>query len=102
MPPGGAAIRSATSRWSMSTKRSGRGSSPSTWWSTGLVMWYGRLATRSQGALDEVVQGDVEDVALDAAEASGSSAKRSAQVGGQPSVDLDGGDLGAGREQRRR
>ena len=38
MPPGGEAIRSATSRWTMSVKRSGRGSSSSIWWSTGLVM----------------------------------------------------------------
>ena len=49
MAPGGAAMRSATSRWTMSTKRAGRGSSSRTWCRMGLVMWYGTLATRAQG-----------------------------------------------------
>ena len=45
--PGGAAIRSATSRWTISTRRAGRGGAPSKACRIGLVMWYGRLATTS-------------------------------------------------------
>ena len=47
--PGGAAIRSATSRWTISTSRSGRGCAPRSAVQDGLVMWYGRLATTSNG-----------------------------------------------------
>ena len=68
MPPGGAAIRSATSRWSISTNRSGRGSASRTRCSTGLVMWYGRLATRSHGASTRSSRSHVQDVALDQAQ----------------------------------
>ena len=70
MAPGGAAIRSATSRWSISVRRRGRGSCPSTRWSTGLVTWYGRLATRSQSPAHEIVEVLVEEVPLDESQAS--------------------------------
>ena len=49
MAPGRAATRSATSRWTIRMQRSGRGSAPRSRCRTGLVTWYGRFATTSNG-----------------------------------------------------
>ena len=80
--PGGAAIRSATSRWTMSTKRSGRGSSSRTWWRMGLVMWYGHVGHERPRAVDDEAIVDVEEVARDEPEAG--RARRSARAGARP------------------
>ena len=102
MPPGGEAMRSATSRWTISTKRSGRGSSSSTWCSTGLVMWYGRLATSSQGSRHEPVHGRVEEVALDQPRGRRSPAKRSRRCRRSRGSTSTAVTCGAGPQQRRR
>ena len=49
MSPGADEMRSATSRCSISTSRSGRGGAPRKRCRIGLVMWYGTLATTSYG-----------------------------------------------------
>ncbi len=100
MPPGGDATRSATSRWTMSVKRSGRGSSSSIWWSTGLVTWYGRLATRSQGADTRPSMG-VSRMSPSTRRRARIARESLGQVGMQPFVDLDRGHPGARAQQCR-
>src|SRR5438105_4887966 len=51
MSPGVAAIRSATSAWSMTTSSSAKGGpEPSRWRKAGELMWYGRFATTVNAA----------------------------------------------------
>ena len=92
-------MRSATSRCTIITNRSGRGSSPRTWWRMGLLMWYGTLATSVQGASTSSASGTVEEIGLHQAQA-GIVGEALAEVTGQAPVELDGGDLRAAAEQR--